>query len=162
MPGVLYHPRYGHSRFWLGCAQVRSTPAQQWSTRVRGPSTFNYPDCGNERPHLAPPVEILGLALLAAIAWLIWDSLKARETAVAASRAACAAEQLLFLDDTVMIQSIRPVRNDEGHLRLRRVYGFEYSESGDSRRKGSIVLIGDRVIVLNLELPPRAQHLPLH
>lgn len=111
---------------------------------------------------MAPPVEILGLALLAAIAWLIWDSLKAREAAVAASREACAAEQLQFLDDTVMIQSIRPVRNDEGKLRLRRVYGFEYSESGDSRRKGSIVLVGDRVIVLNLELPPRAQHLPLH
>jgi hypothetical protein len=129
---------------------------------VRGPATFNHPDCGNERSHLAPPVEILGLALLAAIAWLIWDSLKAREAAVAASREACAAEQLQFLDDTVMIQSIRPVRNDEGKLRLRRVYGFEYSESGDSRRKGSIVLVGDRVIVLNLELPPRAQHLPLH
>jgi len=111
---------------------------------------------------LAPPIEIIGLVLLAAITWLIWDSLKAREAAVAASRAACVAEQLLFLDDTVMIQSIRPVRNDEGGLRLRRVYGFEYSESGDSRRKGSVVLVGDRVIVLNLELPPRAQHLPLH
>ena len=109
-----------------------------------------------------PPIEIIGLALLAAIAWLIWDSLKARESAVAASRAACAAEQLLFLDDTVAIRSIRPVRDDDGSLRLRRVYGFEYSESGDNRRKGSVVLVGDRVLVLNLELPPRAQHLPLH
>jgi len=162
MPGVLYDPRYGHSRFWLGCAQVGNTPAQQWSTRVRGPSTFNHPDCGDERSHLAPPVEILGLVLLAAIAWLIWDSLKAREAAVVASRAACAAEQLQFLDDTVMIQSVRPMRNDEGNLRLRRVYGFEYSESGDNRRKGSVVMVGDRVIVLNLELPPRVTSLPLH
>jgi len=111
---------------------------------------------------VALPIEIIGLALLAALAWLIWDSLKAREAAVTASRAACAGEQLLFLDDTVMIQSVRPVRDDEGKLRLRRIYGFEYSDSGDNRRKASIVMVSDRVIVLNLDLPARAQHLPLH
>ncbi len=108
------------------------------------------------------PIEIIGLLVLAGIAWFIWDSLKAREAAVSASRAACAAEQLMFLDDTVAIQSVRPVRDEAGNLRLRRIYGFEYSESGDSRRKGSIVLVGDDVIVLNLELHGPIRHLPLH
>ena len=106
------------------------------------------------------PVELVGLLVLAGIAWFMWDSLRAREAAVSASRAACAAEGLQFLDDTVAIQALRPVRED-GTLRLRRVYGFEYSESGDSRHKGSVVLVGDRVLVLNLEFQ-RPRHLPLH
>jgi hypothetical protein len=105
-------------------------------------------------------LELTGLLALAAIAWFTWDSLKAREAAVAASRAACAAEGFQFLDDTVAIRAIRPVR-DDGTLRLRRVYGFEYTETGDSRRKGSVVLLGDHVLVLNLELQ-RPRHLPLH
>lgn len=92
----------------------------------------------------------------------MWDSLKAREAAIHASRAACAAEQFLFLDETVAIQSLRPVRNDDGQLRLRRVYGFEYSESGDSRRRGNIVLVGDRVLVVNLEFHDPVRPLPLH
>ena len=106
------------------------------------------------------PLEFAGLVALAAIAWFMWDSLKAREAAVAASRAACAAEGFQFLDDTVAIQAIRPAR-ENGTLKLRRVYGFEYSETGDTRRKGSIVLLGEHVLVLNLELQ-RPRHLPLH
>jgi hypothetical protein len=99
------------------------------------------------------PLELVGVLIIAVVAWFMWDSLKAREAAVAASKAACAAEGLLFLDDTVAIRAIRPVRGDDGHVRLRRIYGFEYSESGDSRRKGTIVLAGDKVLVVNLQLP---------
>jgi len=97
-----------------------------------------------------PIVELIGLALLAAGAWLAWTSLKAREAAVAASRAACAAEGLVFLDDTVAIASVWPVRDEEGRARLRRVYRFEYSDTGDNRRSGSVTLMGDRVEVLYL------------
>jgi hypothetical protein len=97
------------------------------------------------------PVEVVGFVLLAAIAWLIWDSLRAREAAVAASRAACDAEQYLFLDDTVAIESVRPVRDDDGSVRLRRIYGFEYSDTGNSRHKGSIVLMGARVVLLRID-----------
>jgi hypothetical protein len=97
------------------------------------------------------PIETVGLLLLAAIAWLIWDSLRAREAAVAASRAACTAEQYLFLDDTVAIESVRPVRDDDGTVRLRRIYGFEYSDTGNSRCKGSVILVGERVVLLRIE-----------
>jgi hypothetical protein len=107
------------------------------------------------------PLELIGLLLLAGIAWFMWDSLKAREAAVAASRAACVAEGLQFLDETVAIRAIRPVR-DDGVLRLRRVYAFEYTESGDSRRKGSVVMLGERVLVLNVDVERPRQHLPLH
>jgi hypothetical protein len=97
--------------------------------------------------------ELLGLLLAASAGWLVWDSLKVRERANAAMHAACAAEGLLFLDDTVALESVRPVRNDEGRLTLRRVYGFEYSDTGHNRRRGSIALVAATVV--ELELGPR-------
>lgn len=92
--------------------------------------------------------EILGLLLLLAGAWYMWSTLKAREAAVGASRAACRAEGFLFLDDTVAIDSVRPMRDSDGRLRLRRVYRFEYSDTGDNRRRGAVTLIGDAVVAL--------------
>ncbi len=88
--------------------------------------------------------------------------MKAREAANVAMRDACKAEGLLFLDDTVALKAVWPVRNDEGHVRLRRVYGFEYSDTGHNRRKGTITLVGDRVSVLHID--PRAvpEGVPLH
>jgi hypothetical protein len=99
--------------------------------------------------------EILGLLLLLSGGWFLWDSMKAREAANAALRAACMLEGLLFLDDTVALDSVWPVRNDEGHVRLRRVYGFEYSDTGHNRRKGTITMAGDRVSALYIG--PRSQ-----
>jgi hypothetical protein len=107
-----------------------------------------------------PPVayEIAGLVLIGLLVWLIWDSLRAREAAVAASRAACDAEGYQFLDDTVAVESVRPARDDEGRLRLRRVYGFEYSDTGNTRHPGSVVLLGATVVMLRIgrHTPPAA------
>jgi len=95
-------------------------------------------------------MEIAGILLLGAVAWLWLDSLKAREAAVRAAREICAAEGLMFLDDTVAISSLKPVRNDEGRLTLQRAYDFEYSDTGDNRLKGSVVMRGHRVVLLNV------------
>ena len=94
--------------------------------------------------------EILGLLVVGAGGWFVWDSLKAREAANAAMRAACKAEGMLFLDDTVALDSVRPVRNDDGQLRLRRVFRFEYSDTGHNRRKGSVEMVGAAMSALDL------------
>jgi len=113
-------------------------------------------------------LELLVLALLGAAVWLWLDSLKAREIGVKAAQAACADEGLQFLDDTVAIRSLRLIRDDDGRLRLRRVYGFEYSDTGDNRRPGTITLLGQRVELLHvrpqLYVVPRAPetHETLH
>ena len=95
--------------------------------------------------------EIALLAAVLALAWLWWDSMQAREAAVAAARAACAAEDLQFLDDTVGIASIRPARNGHGRLQLQRAYDFEFSDTGDNRIRGSVVTLGRRVILLRMQ-----------
>ena len=97
-------------------------------------------------------LEIIGLLALIAGVWLWRDSLRARETAIRASRAACDADGVQFLDDTVAVSSLWPARDDDGRLRLRRVYTFEYSDTGDNRRRGWVTLLGERVVVLNLGL----------
>lgn len=96
--------------------------------------------------------ELLGLIVLAGGAWLWLDGLKARDGGIAAARAACAAEGLQLLDDTVSLASLRLTRSDEGRVMLRRVYDFEYSDTGDNRRRGSVVLLGHRVVLLNVGL----------
>ncbi|MEW5889064.1 MAG: DUF3301 domain-containing protein [Pseudomonadota bacterium] len=98
--------------------------------------------------------EIVGLLVLGWLAWFWVDSLKAREAAVQAARAACNSENLQLLDDTVAIARLWPARNDEGRLVLRRVYSFEYSDTGDNRRPGSVALIGHGVIAVSIGARP--------
>jgi len=95
-------------------------------------------------------MELIGILVLAAAAWLWFDSLKAREAAVRAAREVCAAEGLMFLDDTVAIASLKPVRDDGGRITLQRAYDFEFSDTGNNRLKGSVVMRGHRVMLLNV------------
>ncbi len=100
---------------------------------------------------MLPPAELLLSALFLALAWLWWDSMQAREAAVAMARSACEAEGLQFLDDTVGIASLKPARNADGRLLLQRAYDFEFSDTGDNRMKGSVVILGRQVLLLNLQ-----------
>ena len=109
-----------------------------------------------------PVAEILSLLLFAATVWLWLDSLKAREVAVRAARAACVAEALLLLDDTVAIANLKLKRDDDGHVKLQRAYDFEYSDTGNNRLNGSIVLLGHRVTLLNVGLRLPAEIRTLH
>jgi hypothetical protein len=109
-----------------------------------------------------PTLEIVSLALLGALGWFWLDSLKARDAAILAARKACESEGLQFLDETVAIGGLKPARNDDGQLLLRRVYNFEYSDTGDNRRQGSVVLLGQRVMVLNIGPLPLSETPTLH
>ena len=93
----------------------------------------------------------VSLLVLAALAWLWFDSMRARERAVAAGQDACARERLQFLDETVECTSVRPARSGAGRLVLRRVYRFEFSDDGIRRRGGSIVMLSGEVESLTME-----------
>ena len=97
-------------------------------------------------------MEWISFVLLLAGAWLWYDSLGARETAVTASRKACETDGYLFLDDTVSIRSGWPTRSDDGQVRLRRVYTFEFSDTGDNRRRGWVTMVGREVETVRLDL----------
>ncbi len=95
-------------------------------------------------------LELAALAVAAAVGWFVWDSLKAREAANAAIRPACVAAGFLFLDDTVALERVRPARDEDGRMRVNRVYRFDYSDTGDNRRRGTVNLLGARVLRVDL------------
>src|SRR3982750_3040524 len=99
-----------------------------------------------------------GIALLLIVLGaLLWaDSLKARERAVRAGRSACERYQLQFLDDTVSFARLRLARDEEGQLKIARTYTFEFSDTGNNRRRGAIVMLGGELQDLQME-PYRAQ-----
>jgi Protein of unknown function (DUF3301) len=94
---------------------------------------------------------VIALVALALLAWLWYDSMRARERAVAAGKSACARERLQFLDETVECTSVRPARDPAGRLVLRRVYRFEFSDDGSRRRAGLIVVLSGEVESLTME-----------
>jgi hypothetical protein len=99
-----------------------------------------------------PFVEISAFLILCGAGWLWLDSLKAREAALGAAREACRVEALQLLDDTVAISSVKLVRDEDGRVKLQRAYSFEYSDTGNNRRPGSVVLLGRRVVLFNVGL----------
>jgi hypothetical protein len=110
--------------------------------------------CPIRREHnAAATVMEIALVIAACLGgWLWLDSLKAREAAVSAAREACRVEGLLLLDDTVAISSVKLARGDDGRIRLQRAYMFEYSDTGNNRLPGSVVLLGRTVVLFNVGL----------
>ena len=92
--------------------------------------------------------------LLAALLWV--DSLRARERAVQAGRSACERYELQFLDDTVSFTRMRLGRDEDGQLKIARTYTFEFSDTGNNRRHGAIVMLGGELQDLHME-PYRVQ-----
>ena len=88
---------------------------------------------------------------------LLWvDSLRARERAIQAGRSACERYALQFLDETVSFARLRLARDEEGRLKIVRIYTFEFSETGNNRRNGAIVMLGQDPKDVHLE-PYRVQ-----
>jgi hypothetical protein len=100
--------------------------------------------------------EAAALVVIVAAALLWADSLKARERAIRAGRSACERYQLQFLDETVAFTRLRLARDEDGQVKLKRTYTFEFSDTGNNRRHGAIVMLGAEVADMHLE-PYRVQ-----
>ena len=100
--------------------------------------------------------ELAAILALFAVAFAWVDGMKARERAVDAGRDACDRYQLQLLDDTVSLSRLRLARDEEGRVRVRRTYTFEFSDTGNNRRRGAIDMLGAEVADLQLE-PYRLQ-----
>ncbi len=91
-------------------------------------------------------MSVIGVGL-----WFWRDSLGARELARAASGRACQQRQAQLLDDTVALQRLRLQRDHDGRLKWERLYGFEFTDTGQRRQMGSVLLLGWRVEVIHME-----------
>lgn len=85
------------------------------------------------------------LLLLAALGWFWFDSMRAFESARNWGKQACHDANVQFLDDTVSRVALSLTRDQSGRRVLRRTYRFEFSDTGNSRIEGILVLHGDKI-----------------
>jgi len=98
-------------------------------------------------------LELFALIGLCLCGWFWLDGVRTREIGVLAARGACRREGVQFLDDTVSLRSLRLARDDNGRMCPQRVYEFEYSASGNDRLRGSVMLRGKEVVMLEIGPP---------
>jgi len=96
-------------------------------------------------------LSLLFLLLLAASGWFWFDSLRALEIARKTGKQACSNANVQFLDDTVANIALALVRDKSGRKVLRRTYRFEFSETGNSRLEGRLILLGNKIESVTME-----------
>lgn len=96
-------------------------------------------------------MSVLLLLLLVVLGWFWFSSLRALEVARNAGKHACDIAQVQFLDDTVASIAMALVRNESGRRVLRRTYRFEFSETGNTRLEGWVILLGSQVESVTME-----------
>lgn len=95
---------------------------------------------------------LIGFFVVSGLGLLFWrDSLGAREQARAASSRACQQMGVQLLDDTVALERLWLRRDRDGRLKLERLYVFEFTDTGQRRQVGSVLLVGWRVEMLHME-----------
>jgi hypothetical protein len=94
--------------------------------------------------------EIFLIILLGFVA-LFWHSAsKSKEQAFAIAKRECAKQNLQLLDQTVVLDEARVRRDDTGWPVLWRRYRFDYTETGDGRFQGLLLLRGARLVRIDL------------
>ncbi len=94
----------------------------------------------------------LVLLLLAGGAFWFWlHSIRILEIAREAGRLICKQTGVQFLDDTVASTRLQLARDDSGRRILRRTYRFEFTETGNNRREGEVVMLGARIESVTME-----------
>ncbi len=94
---------------------------------------------------------LMVLAVLGLTVWFWLHSIRILEIAREAGKQVCKRTGVQFLDDTVASTRLSLARDDNGRRILRRTYRFEFSETGNSRREGEVIMLGDRVETVTME-----------
>ncbi len=97
--------------------------------------------------------EILLIVALFFILNFWYQSMKCRETAVAAAKSACSQINVQLLDETVEMIRLRLCRTKSGTMALCRMYSFDFSTDGEQRHSGMISMRGRTIsdVVLDID-----------
>lgn len=90
---------------------------------------------------------LLILMIVGVIAFFTFTAAReAAERATVIGRNACEAAGVQWLDQSVHAIGFRLRRHDDGWLGLERSFRFEYSEDGQDRHIGRLVLFGEKLV----------------
>lgn len=85
------------------------------------------------------------------VAWLLWLGLAARENVILSLKQYCRQHGLQLLDENVVLRSLALARNPRGSLRIKRVYSFEFSSTGEERYRGRVTFLDNRITESELD-----------
>ncbi|MCV4273630.1 DUF3301 domain-containing protein [Pseudomonas capsici] len=113
---------------------------------------------------------IFVLMLFASAAAWLWHAHGLRERALERVKQHCARLDLELLDGNVALHRLAFIRDAQGHKRLARVYGFEFTVTGEQRHPGTITMFGAHSAQIELapypfEIktpPPGAEIIEMH
>lgn len=101
-------------------------------------------------------LDLFLIGALLSIAYYWSSAMKARETAFSAAVAYCQKMNVLLLDDYVALNGQWLKRDGQGKIKAWRSFQFEFSSTGDERYQGKVVMLGGKVLSIQLE-PYRIQ-----
>lgn len=84
-------------------------------------------------------------------AWYWWRGLAIKEMALRTARSACERADVDLLDQSVCLSGLGLKRDEQGRLRLRRTFSFDFTATGEGRYKGQVVLLGQRTESVEFE-----------
>lgn len=86
--------------------------------------------------------DLIFLSMFALLGYFVWQhldiSMKAKEKALDYTEK----QNLILLDQSVILASIKPVRTKHRFYCLKRLYRFEFSSIGDRRYQGQLSYLG--------------------
>jgi len=96
--------------------------------------------------------DIFWMAVLALGIWYWFRAREVKEVAYKAAKAYCEGIDIEFLDESVVLRGFWFKRDSKGTVRSWRTYIFEFSSTGDYRYKGEIILLGNKVESIQLDI----------
>ena len=95
--------------------------------------------------------EALVIVLIAVLGLYWLAAMRCKDIAVTIARRECRLCEVQLLDQTVQQIRISWSRDAQDRWRVWREYRFEYSEDGDSRSRGRLLLLGQKVVRVDME-----------
>jgi len=95
--------------------------------------------------------EVFLVMLLVSGAWLWMENQGVRDRAILIAKDFCKRQNVQFLDEAMAPVKWRLRRNARGRIVLERTYRFEFSDTGDNRLKGTIIMLGRELETLHLQ-----------
>jgi hypothetical protein len=94
---------------------------------------------------------LIWLCFFAAFIAFWWHSDIVKGIALNHAKSQCKRQEVQFLDQSMVLKSLWPIRNQIGSLAFCRIYQFEFSSTGEQRYKGLVTITGRKLDSIEME-----------
>ncbi len=94
--------------------------------------------------------DLMLFAILVFTLFYWWSATGIKEVALAATKLHCQKMDVQLLDDCIALNRLWFKRDEIGKNRVWRSYRFEFTVTGESRYDGRIILLGSKILSIQL------------